>query len=245
MFRTLRRLPLAPIFALTLGWTVPAAADSFNLRQALTNSGYKATQGKKTGAQRVPPRARAQMIRAGIQTHRTLVTKKAPITLPKSNIIADKAAAQKRYADSWTCRESSKLLIQQLGQKKVKLTLESSGKNAFKWGNEGLVSYHYYAVDDPKRPTVLLDPTAASNFQRDAQPGGLLHGLLAEAGRSLGQPKAAERVARRIAKGGFNGLLVLGNEAEISVYKDALERAAKKRAEVTRNAERATPQSAP
>jgi len=107
------------------------------------------------------------------------------------------------------------------------LTLDSSGRNTFHWGKEGWVSYHYYGVDDPKQPTILVDPTAASNYGRDARPGGLLHLLLSEAARDLGHPRAGETVARRIVGAGGQGLLVLAHPAEIAVYREALERAAR------------------
>lgn len=183
-------------------------------------------------------RVRANAIRSGISMHKMLKQTKTAVDLAQSNILSNDVAKGKKYSDSWTCRSSSRLLIQNLSRQRVNLKLDSAGQNTFKWGKEGWVSYHYYAVDNPKRPTVLLDPTAFSNFGRDAQPGGMLHQLLGEAGRSLGQPKAAERVAQRIARPGFEGLLVLANQPEIAVYKDALERAARTRAQVTRNAER-------
>jgi hypothetical protein len=119
------------------------------------------------------------------------------------------------------------------------LTVDSSGANTFRWGKEGLVSYHYYGVDDPRRPSVLVDPTAATNYGRDAKPGGLLHLLLGGAGRDLGYPRAAEAVAGRIVRAGDTGLLVLANPAEIAVYRGALERAAQMcRGAMTRDAER-------
>lgn len=217
----------------------PALAQGFDLGKALRATGHRPNRAKPQQRISNNNRYRAQMMRTGIHLHRRLSTQKHTVKMPKSAVLTDKAAASKKYADSWTCRESSKLLIKQMAGKNVKMQLDSSGKNAFRWGDEGLVSYHYYAVDNPQKPTVLLDPTATSNFGRDAQPGGMMHSLLAQAGKNQGQPKAAERVARRIAKGGVDGLLVLGNQHEISVYREALELAAKKRAEVTRNAERA------
>ena len=188
---------------------------------------------------RAVTRVRVNSIRTGISAHKGLVRNNAPVSMPSSNILSNKVASKKVYGDSWSCRESSRLLIKTLAGSRIKMTLDSSGKNAFKWGNEGWVDYHYYLVDNAARPTVLLDPTASSNFAKDARTGGLMHGLLMEAGRAQGTPKAAERLAKRIERGGFGGLLVIANQPEISVYKDALERAARLKAEVTRNAETA------
>ena len=187
---------------------------------------------------RMVARARASQIRTGIQVHKSLIHSGAAVNMPQSEILSNKVAAKKVYGDSWSCRESSRLLSTSLVHRKVKMTLDSSGKNAFKWGNEGWVDYHYYLVDNASRPTVLLDPTASSNFARDARSGGLMYNFLMEAGRSLGQNKAASRLARRIHRGGIGGLLVIANQPEIAVYKDALERAARLKAQVTRNAER-------
>ncbi len=186
---------------------------------------------------RVATKAWAKNIRQGIVVHKGLVRRNASITMPQSAILDNKVAAKKKYGDSWSCRESSRLLIKSLAGCRVKMNLGSSGKKAFKWGNEGWVDYHYYVVDNAAKPTILLDPTASSNFAKDARTGGLLHGFLMEAGRAKGKTKAAQRLARRIELGGIGGLLVIANQAEISVYKDALERAARRKAEVTRNAE--------
>jgi hypothetical protein len=181
-------------------------------------------------------RARARVIRRGISAHRHLVHKGPAIKLPKSNVLSSKRAAAKKYADSWTCRASSRLLIRQLKGQRAGLVLDSSGKKTFKWGKEGWVSYHYYAVDDPARPTVLLDPTAVSNFRRDAQPGGMMASLLQKAGEKLKQPKAANRVTRRLARGGIDGMLVLANPGDIAVYREALEQAASlRRGKMTRD----------
>ena len=199
----------------------------------------KLRQGLAARRTRSATRAWATNIRTGITVHRGLVRANATVTIPGSDILSDKVAASKKYGDSWSCRESSRLLNKTLAGSKVKMTMESSGKNAFRWGNEGWVDYHYYLVDSVTRPTVLMDPTASSNFARDARTGGLLHQLLMEAGRAQGHEKAAGRLARRIERGGISGLLVIANGPEISVYKDALERAARLKAEVTRNAETA------
>jgi hypothetical protein len=182
-------------------------------------------------------RVRASLLRGSLQVHRELTRANTPLTMPKSNVLTDEVAASKTYAASWTCRESSRLLIDKLGRQNLKLQLDSSGKNAFLWGNEGWVSYHYYAVDNPKHPTVLVDPTASSNFARDARPGGLLYNFLIESSRDLKRGKAGERVAARVARGGLDGLLLLADAGEIAVYREALERAARLRAQLTRTAE--------
>jgi hypothetical protein len=183
-------------------------------------------------------RARAQLIRSGIQIHRGLRRAGVPTPLPPSNVLPDAVSRAKRYGDSWTCRSSSCMLSSKLAGAGQALAVDSVGKNAFRWGREGRVSYHYFGVDNVARPTVLLDPTAVTNFANDVRPGGLLHRLLDQAGQRMGQASAAQRVAWRIAKGGFDGLLVLASPAEIAVYKEALEQAAALRAHVTRNAER-------
>lgn len=191
-------------------------------------------------AKRSPAPGQRQLLRQGLKIHRTLAKAQTPLPLPKSGVLADSVARAKTYAQSWTCRESSRLLIAKLGEAGCRLQLDSSGKNTFDWGAEGKVSYHYYGVDDLRRPTVLLDPTASSNFARDAQPHGLLHGFLGDAAKQLGQAdKTAQKIARRVAKGSAQSLLVLTRPEEIAVYKLALELAAQRRAEVTRNAERA------
>jgi hypothetical protein len=183
--------------------------------------------------------ARVKLIRSGIQQHQQLRSTMTPVVLAKSKILQNSVASAKKYGDSWTCRSSTELLIKQLGRQGIPLKMDSVGKNAFNWGKEGKVSYHYFGVDNPKRPTVLLDATASTNFARDVEPGGMMLGLLQQAGRQLGQPRAAERVVRRIARGGVKGLLVLANEAEIAVYRKALDDAARKQVQVTRNRERA------
>jgi len=157
--------------------------------------------------------------------------------MPASKILTDKTAASKRYGDSWTCRESSKALATALGMRSCTANLSSSGKNTFKWGNEGWVSYHYYLVDNAQKPTVLLDPTAASNFGVDARPGGMLHTLLGQVGQDLRLANAANRVVRKVAEGRNHGLLILANRAEITVYREVLERAAKIHAQASRTAE--------
>lgn len=233
---TTRTLAIIVALGVTLGGPGNADAQGFDLRQALRDTGYK----PKTTAprpSRAQVRARARVIRGGLSAHRRLVKTGARVQMPSSNILTDQVAAAKKYSDSWTCRESSRLLIKSLSGMANGLKLSSSGKNTFKWGKEGWVSYHYYAVDDPKRPTLLLDPTASSNFAKDARPGGLMHSFLTEAGKQLGHPGAADRVAKRIAGGGHDGLLVLATQPEIDVYRAALEAAAKRRAQVTRNQE--------
>ena len=198
----------------------PAAARPLNLRQLFK-------PGARVASNKTPLGQRAATIHAGVLVHRRLLRAGKKVKLPASQILANKVAASKKYADSWTCRESTRLLLKKLTGAPVKLSLESSGKGTFDWGAEGKVSYHYYAVDNPAHPALLLDPTAGSNFSVDARPGGLLHGLLREAGKNLKQPQAAQRVARRIAGGGIDGLLVLANQADISVYRHALEAAAR------------------
>jgi len=103
--------------------------------------------------------------------------------------------------------------------------MDSVGKNAFRWGKEGLVDYHYFGVDNLRRPTLLVDPTASSNFAIQVGPGGLLQGYLKQAAARLGDPRAAQRVIRRIARGGSNGLLVLTRPTDIAIYREALDRA--------------------
>ncbi len=183
-----------------------------------------------TSASATPPttsaRLRLRVLRTTLRTHSQLKRSGLPLPLPKSNVLSNQTAAKKRYADSWTCRESSRTLIATLGGKGVKLQLDSSGKNAFDWGREGKVSYHYYAVDSSTRPTLLVDPTAGSNFRNDAKQGGMLHGLLHRVATQLGQPaKVADTIARRVRKG-RDGLLVLTRASEIDVYRAALEKAA-------------------
>lgn len=196
-------------------------------------------QGIAVRRTRAATRAWANKIRTGISSHHGLVRRGASVKMPKSDILNNQVAAQKKYSDSWTCRESSRLLGKTMAACKIQMTVDSSGKKAFKWGTEGWVDYHYYLVDSSAKPTFLLDPTASSNFARDARQGGLMHGLLMEAGQSKSAPKAAARLARRIERGGIGGLLVIANPTEIAIYKDALDRAAKLKAEVTRNAETA------
>jgi len=191
--------------------------------------------GSASAQSRVPQRL--GLIRGVVRAHQTLRHANTAVPLPSSTILSDRVASAKTYGDSWTCRSSTCLLIQRAGQRNVRLEMDSVGKNAFKWGKEGSVSYHYFGVDNLRRPTLLVDPTASSNFGRDARPGGLLHGLLTQAGAKLGQPRAAQRVARRIAGGGVNGLLVLTRTADIGVYREALEQAVKQ-LEMTRNSQR-------
>jgi hypothetical protein len=229
----LRRLPVLLLASLVL-WSAPAGARSFTLQ------GLAAKLGIGRPGQ-LQPRFRGGLIRSCLQTHRTLLDAHKPLPLPESGVLGSEVARAKTYAASWTCRESTRLLLSSLdaGLNGRRLVLDSSGKNAFRWGNEGWVSFHYYAVDDPRRPTLLVDPTASSNFRMDVQPGGLLRTLLTEAARDLGQPSSAvERIARRIDRGGSNGLLVLANPAEIDLYREALERAARLRKAATRDAER-------
>lgn len=183
-----------------------------------------ASSSAQTPAPRAKPRLR--VLRTTLRTHTQLKRSGLALPLPKSNILSNQTAAKKRYADSWTCRESSRALVAALGGKGVKLKLDSSGKNAFDWGKEGKVSYHYYAVDSSRRPTLLVDPTAGSNFKNDAQQGGMLHSLLHRAATQLGQPaKVADKIARRVRKG-RDGLLVLTRTHEIDVYRAALDQAA-------------------
>jgi hypothetical protein len=173
-------------------------------------------------------RARATLVRTTSQLHASLVRAKVPLTLPPSDVLMENER-QRVYSASWTCRSSTELLLEQLKRRNLdgKLQIASSGQKTFNWGKEGWVSYHYYAVDDPTRPTLLVDPTAASNFGVDGvRPGGLLRELLGEAGRRLAQPGAADRVVARLVRAGDRGLLVLTNRAEIDVYREALERAA-------------------
>jgi len=227
-------LLLFTMFALLLLTPSPSHARPYDLRSALKQTGFK-TPGKG----KVNHRPRTRTIRAGITVHRSLVHKKTAVKMPRSNVIKNQVAAQKKYADSWTCRESTRMLLKKIGRAGgLKLTLDSSGKGAFDWGAEGKVSFHYYAVDNQASPRLLLDPTASSNFASDARPGGMLHGLLRDAGARLGQRHAAERVARRIARGGIDGLLVLANQADIAVYQDALEAAARIRTGMQRDAQR-------
>ncbi len=183
-------------------------------------------------------RARASLIRACIATHRELQKEHPALPLPSSEILPGQVAAAKTYGASWTCRESSRLLIRRLVERDQRLTLDSSGKNAFRWGAEGLVSFHYYAVDDPGAPRLLVDATAVSNFGLDVGQGGVLRRLLGEAGSAQRKPAAAARVLKRIERGGIDGLLVLAHPDEIAVYRDALERAANLRRGMTRDAER-------
>ncbi len=194
-------------------------------------------QGVAARRARTATRVWANKIRTGISTHHGLVRRGALVKMPQSDILTNKVAAQKKYSDSWTCRESSRLLGKTMAACKVQMTVESSGKKAFKWGKEGWVDYHYYLVDSAAKPTILLDPTGSSNFAKDARQGGLMRGLLAEAGQARGAPKAAARLADRIQRGGIGGLLVIANPTEIGIYKDALDKAARLKAEVTRNAE--------
>lgn len=189
---------------------------------------------------RTRARARAGLIRAGIQLNGIMKANNTRVTMPSSKILSQQVAAAKAYGDSWTCRESSRLLVGKLAQKHKRMSVDSSGKNTFKWGNEGWVSYHYYVVDKPGRPTLLMDPTATSNFGRDVGPGGMMSNLLQQVGRDLGHARAAQNVARRIATGGVKGqgLLVLASPKEIAVYQEVLERAARLKAQATRDAER-------
>ena len=227
-FRTLQIL----LIVLTLASSGHATARPLNLR-ALFKPGARAT------SKLTPHRQRASTIHQAVMVHQRLVHAGKKVKIPRSKILKNDVAAAKKYADSWTCRSSTQMLLKKLSGTAVKLTLDSSGKGTFDWGKEGKVSYHYYAVDDPGRPTLLVDPTAGSNFSVDARPDGLLHGLLRDAGKALHQPNAAERVARRIARGGIDGLLVLANQADIAVYRHALEAAARiKTGGVTRDAER-------
>ena len=217
-----------------LGTTWAPSPTPLEARPSIVQTLKRGIAARRT---RAATRAWAQSIRTSIRTHEGLVRRNAPVTMPRSDILSNKVAAKKMYGDSWSCRESSRLLIKTLASNRVNMSLDSSGKKAFKWGNEGWVDYHYYLVDNAARPTILLDPTASSNFAKDARAGGLMHGLLMEAGRAQGKTRAAQRLARRIERGGIGGLLVIANQPEISVYKDALERAARLKAEVTRNAE--------
>jgi len=186
-------------------------------------------------AQGKVPAPRIRTIRTAILAHRALSGTRTP--LPSSSVLTDKVAAGKTYGDSWTCRSSTTLLLDRLARSNVQLRMVSDGKNTFRWGKEGSVSYHYFAVDNPKRPSLLVDPTASSNFGAYCQPGGMMHGLLAEAGQRLGQPRAAARVAHRIARGSAGGLLVLTQPADIAVYREALTQAARRATQSARTAQ--------
>lgn len=221
------------VFILAVMAPAPALARPLGLRQLFK------PPSARTSLTQPAHRQRTSTIRTTISAHRKLLGKGKRIKLPRSAVLSNSAAANKKYADSWTCRASTRMLLKKLSGSAVKLTLDSSGKGAFNWGAEGKVSFHYYATDNPARPTILLDPTAGSNFAADARPGGLLHTLLKDAGRKFNQPKAAERVARRVARGGVDGLLVLANQADITVYRAALEEAARiKRGSASRDIER-------
>jgi hypothetical protein len=183
-----------------------------------------------------PRRAKIDLLRRVVTSHRELRAGGAAVHLPSSDILSDPVASSKRYGDSWTCRESTRLLLRHL--EGGGLTLDSVGRRAFRWGQEGWVDYHYFAVDNPRRPTLLVDPTASSNFAADARPGGLLHRFLEEAGQKRGQGVLAARIARRIERGGARGLLVLFGESEVAIYREALERAARMASAAAREAER-------
>ncbi|MBW2731636.1 MAG: hypothetical protein JRH20_04540, partial [Deltaproteobacteria bacterium] len=115
--------------------------------------------------------------------HRKLRQHQAPIQLPPSTLLSQQESNSKRYGDSWTCRESSRLLQHELGKKGHALQVLSIGQHVFHWKAEGWVSYHYLLTNDIKHPTLLLDPTASANFARDAKPGGLLNRLLQQLGK--------------------------------------------------------------
>ena len=181
------------------------------------------------------PASRIRTIRTAIRAHRALTG--TPTPLPSSSVLTNTVAAGKTYGDSWTCRSSTTLLLDRLARTNVRLKMVSDGKNTFKWGREGSVSYHYFAVDNPRRPSLLVDPTASSNFGSYCRPGGMMHGLLTEAGQKLSQPGAAARVARRIARGSASGLLVLTQPADIAVYREALTQAARRATQSARTAE--------
>jgi hypothetical protein len=185
----------------------------------------------------VAHRAQASLVRSCRTVHAGL--QGVPLRLPESQVLASDAARAKTYGSSWTCRESSRLLIEKLAAGGQTLQLDSSGKNAFRWGNEGFVSFHYYAVDSTPQPRLLVDPTASSNFAMDVQPGGLMRQYLDEAGRTLGTPGAATQVLRRMLVSRSGDLLILDRPAEIAVYREALERAASRQRAMTRDAGRA------
>jgi len=176
--------------------------------------------------QRQRARERAQLVRAGRSFHRLLVDQRVPLPLPPSDIVPDELARKKTYGSGWTCRSSSRRLIQQLGQRGLEAHLGSSGRDVWSWGAEGVVDYHYYVLDHPQRPSVLMDPTAVSNFQVSVRPGGVLVELLRQAGQNLAAPNAAERVAARLAGLSGNDLLILARPDEIAVYRGAIELAA-------------------
>ncbi len=87
----------------------------------------------------------------------------------------------------------------------------------------------------------MLDPTACTNFARDVQPGGLMLGLFRRVGRALGRPLAAQSVVRKLVNGGVGGLLVLTREAEIAVFRAALDEAARFKVRVQRSREQRCP----
>lgn len=179
----------------------------------------------------------------GVQQHVQLCSAGTPVFVERSKVLSDAVASSKKYGDSWTCRSSTELLISRLATRGVRLYMDSEGKEAFEWGEAGKVSYHYFGVDNPGKPTVLLDPTACANFGRDVHPGGLMLGILQRVGQRLGHPLAAQSVARKVASGGTNGLLVLASKAEIAVFRAALDEAAHFQVRVHRTRERATPEA--
>lgn len=198
-------------------------------------------KGWRTLGQRLAPlaqaRTRACLIKSCRTLHRELLG--TPLPLPESSVLPDEVARAKTYGASWTCRDSTRLLIERLAAAGQRLVLDSSGKEAFEWGSEGKVSFHYYGVDDLRRPRLLADATAMSNFSADVQPGGLMRRYLEEAGLELGKPAAARRVLQRMLAARSGDLLILTRPSEIAVYKDALERAASRLRAMRRDAERA------
>jgi hypothetical protein len=149
------------------------------------------------------------------------------IKLEPGGEVPDDKAKEKRYGDSWTCRNSTNALRAALGDQGIHLKLDSSGKKVFNWGAEGLVDFHYYAVDSLSNPRVLVDPTASSNFARDARPDGLIFRILLKTGKAMGDAQAAVDIAKRIETNSGNGLLILNDPTQILIFKGAMEQAAK------------------
>jgi|GEM_PF-5849085 hypothetical protein len=173
-----------------------------------------------------PARARSQLVKACGDVHRQLYAKRVPTPLGVSENLTNTVAKSKHYGDSWTCNASSTLLVSALKKAGYVVEQHSSGNKTFKWGSLGMVDYHYYAVDNVKRPRVLFDPVAFPNFRAAAQPSGQMRQWLAEAAQARGRPELGAKLADRIWKGKDGELFVVQGKTEIAIYQSALEKAA-------------------
>lgn len=137
--------------------------------------------------------------------------------------LSEAAARTAAYGDAWTCRTSSELLQGALRARGIPTQVDHVLPEFFAWpGEPRRVAFHYFLVDHPPRPGILIDPTVFANGLGQPATQVAFRRLATRLAQRMNLGAAAQRLGDAIAQQAPSGLLVLRDAQLIDLFRGTL-----------------------